>query len=151
MDLGLTNKIAIVTGSSRGLGFASATSLVREGCCVTICARGEDRLTAALAELRPAAGADDRVLAVAADLATEAGVAVVVQRTVERFGGVDILVNNMGLARGGTVTETSDEDWQEAFDETLFPAIRASRLAVPLMRQRRGGVILIMASIFGRE
>ena len=118
---------------------------------MTICARGEDRLAEAAGELRLAAGADDRVLAVTADLATEDGVAQVVARTVDRFGGLDILVNSVGLARGSTVTGTSDGEWREALDHTLFPAIRASRLAVPHMRRRGAGVILIIASIYGRE
>ena len=151
MDLDLKDKVAIVTGSSRGLGLASATALVDEGCRVTICARGEDRLLEAARALRSAAGADDRVLAVTTDLATEAGVAQVVARTVDAFGGLDVLVNSVGLARGSTVAETQDSEWQEAFDQTLFPAIRASRLAVPHMRRRGGGVILIIASIYGRE
>ena len=118
---------------------------------MTICARGEDRLAEAAGELRLAAGADDRVLAVTADLATEDGVAQVIARTVDRFGGLDILVNSVGLARGSTVTGTSDGEWREALDHTLFPAIRASRLAVPHMRRRGAGVILIIASIYGRE
>jgi 3-oxoacyl-[acyl-carrier protein] reductase len=151
MDLDLTGKVAIVTGSSRGLGLASAIALASEGCRVTICARGEDRLADAARELRLTAGADERVLAVTADLATEDGVAQVVARTVAQFGGLDILVNSVGLARGSTVTETNDGEWQEALDHTLFPAIRASRLAVPHMRRRGGGVILIIASIYGRE
>jgi NAD(P)-dependent dehydrogenase (short-subunit alcohol dehydrogenase family) len=67
------------------------------------------------------------------------------------FGGIDILVNNVGLGRGATITDTSDADWQEAIDQTLFPAIRASRLAVPYMRRRGGGVIIMIASIWGRE
>ena len=151
MNLDLTNKVAIVTGSSRGLGLASALALVREGCRVTICARGEERLAGAAGELRSAAGADDRVLAVPADLTTDAGVSTVVTRTVEEFGGLDVLVNSVGLARGGSLTDTTDAEWQEAFDHTLFPAVRASRLAVPHMRRRGGGVILIIASIYGRE
>jgi 3-oxoacyl-[acyl-carrier protein] reductase len=91
------------------------------------------------------------VLAVTADLSTEICVSEVIARTVDTFGGVDILVNNVGLARGGTITDTTDGDWHEAFDQTLFPAIRASRLAVPAMRRRGGGAIVIIASIYGRE
>jgi len=133
------------------MGLASAAALAREGCRVTICARGEERLVAAASQLRSAVGTDNRVLAVVADLAREEGVSTVVARTVEEFGGLDILVNSVGLARGSTVTETGDAEWQEAFDQTLFPAIRASRLAVPHLRRRGGGVILIIASIYGRE
>jgi 3-oxoacyl-[acyl-carrier protein] reductase len=156
MDLGLTDKVAIVTGSSRGLGLASAAALVQEGCRVTICARGQDRLAEAAAELRILAGPVrghnvDRVLPIAADLATPKGVEDVVARTVETFGGLDILVNNVGLARGATITDTSDAEWHEALDQTLFPAIRASRLAVPHMRRRGGGAIVMIASIWGRE
>lgn len=153
MDLELTGKIAIVTGSSKGLGLATARALVEEGCRVTICARGEATLKEAAAELTALAGATgpSRVLAVAADLATAEGVATVVARTVETFGGVDILVNNIGLAKGAGIVDTSDAEWQESFDQTLFPAVRASRLAVPLMRKRGGGAIVMIASIWGRE
>jgi 3-oxoacyl-[acyl-carrier protein] reductase len=156
MDLGLTDKIALVTGSSRGLGLASAAALVQEGCRVAICARGTERLAEAAAELRRLAGTGkrdhgDAVLPITADLATAAGVESVVERTVAAFGGLDILVNNVGLARGATITDTSDEEWAEAIDQTLFPAIRASRLAVPHMRRRGGGAIIMIASIYGRE
>jgi 3-oxoacyl-[acyl-carrier protein] reductase len=149
VDLSLDNKIAIVTGGSRGLGLASARALAAEGCKVTICARGAERLAAAQAELE--AVAPGRVAAIQADVATLAGVELVIDRTVEAFGGVDILVNNVGRAGGSTLLETSDADWQAAIDETLFPAIRTSRLAVPHMRARGGGAILIIASIYGRE
>jgi 3-oxoacyl-[acyl-carrier protein] reductase len=151
VDLQLRDKVAIVTGSSRGLGFASARALAEEGCRVTICARGEQALSAAAADLRAAAGADGRILSVAADLATPAGVEQVVSRTVEAFGGLDILVNNVGLARGSDIVGTSDAEWDEALDQTLFPAIRASRLAVPHLRRRGGGSIIMIASIWGRE
>ena len=151
MDLELTDKVAIVTGSSRGLGFASAKALANEGCRVCLCARGAERLDEAAAELRSITGSADRVIGVTADLATPSGVAAVVDQTVEAFGGLDILVNNVGRAGGGDVVDTTDEEWQGAFDETLYPAIRASRLAVPHMRTRGEGVILIIASIWGRE
>jgi 3-oxoacyl-[acyl-carrier protein] reductase len=153
MDLQLTGKAAIVTGSSRGLGFASAAALVREGCRVAICGGGEARLAEAAAELRMMApkGAGEVVLPVAADVAAADDVARVVDRAVEAFGGLDILVNNVGLARGTTIVDTTDAEWQEAIDQTLFPAIRATRLAVPHMRRRGGGAVVMIASIWGRE
>jgi 3-oxoacyl-[acyl-carrier protein] reductase len=151
VDLGLRDKVAVVTGSSRGLGLASAKALAAEGCRVTLSARTEAALHAAAREVSSVAGANDRVLAVKADLASAEGVQAVVDRTIERFGGIDVLVNNLGLARGASLLDTSDEEWQEAFDHTLMPAIRASRLAVPHMQRRGGGAIVIVASIFGRE
>ena len=151
MDLELTDKVAIVTGSSRGLGLASARALVAEGCRVCVCARGAERLAEATDELRRLAGQNDRVLAVQADLVKMSGVESVVGETIARFGGLDVLVNNVGRAAGGGLLDTTDEEWGSAFDETLYPAIRASRLAVPHMRERGGGVILVVASIWGRE
>src|ERR1700724_3315391 len=156
MNLGLTGRSAIVTGSSRGLGLASAAALVAERCCVTVCARDEAALTEAASRLRSVAppavlARADPVLAIAADVSLAEGVERVVSRTAETFGGLDILVNNVGLARGTTIVDTSDAEWREAFDQTLFPAIRASRLAVPPMRRRGGGSIVMIASIWGRE
>jgi len=147
MDLQLGGKVAIVTGSTRGLGFACARALLAEGCSVTICARGEDGLARATADLRALPGAEERLLAVQVDMSSDKGVADVVIRTVETFGGLDILVNNVGLARGKALMDTSDAEWTEAIDQTLFPAIRASRMAVPHMRKRGGGAIVKIATI----
>ena len=151
MDLGLADKVALVTGSSRGLGLASARALVAEGCKVCLCARGEERLAEAAVEVEAVARKPGMVLTVQADVSTPAGVERLIERTVETFGGLDILVNNVGRAGGTDLLDTSDAEWQAAIDETLFPAIRASRLAVPLMRQRGGGAIVLIASIWGRE
>ena len=151
MDLHLHDKIALVTGSSRGLGLASARALAAEGCAVCLCARGEARLAAATAEVQAVAAAGDRVFAVVADVTTEAGVERAVAAAVERFGGLDILVNNVGGGGGAGLLDTTDEEWQSAIDLTLYPSVRASRLAVPYMRRRGGGVILMIASIYGRE
>ena len=151
MDLQLTDKVAIVTGSSKGLGLASARALAAEGCRVTICARAAGRLAEAEAELKTEASQPDAVLAVQADLATSEGVAAVIDQTVATFGGLDILVNNVGKAGGGDIVETTDDQWHAAFDLTLYPAIRASRAAVPHLRTREGSVIIIIASIWGRE
>jgi 3-oxoacyl-[acyl-carrier protein] reductase len=151
MDLQLTGKVAIVTGSSRGLGLASARALVAEGARVTICGRDADRLERAAAELREQSSAPDHVLAVRTDLATPDGPPHVIERTVERFGGIDVLVNNVGIGKGAGLLDTPDAVWQEAFDYTLYPAIRASRAAVPHMQERGGGSIVFIASIWGRE
>ncbi|HLG57731.1 MAG TPA: SDR family oxidoreductase [Vicinamibacterales bacterium] len=151
MDLGLFDKVAIVTGSSRGLGLASAKALAAEGCRVAICARTDAPLQQAAAEVAAMAGGRDRVLTVTADLTRADDVQALVHRTVETFGGIDVLVNNVGLGRGAGLLDTTDAEWQEAFDQTLLPAVRASRLAVPHMMRRGGGSIIIIASVFGRE
>jgi 3-oxoacyl-[acyl-carrier protein] reductase len=151
MNLGLQDKVAIVTGSSRGLGLASARALAAEGCRVTLCARTEAPLLEASRLVATVAGGDERVEAVLADVTRIGDLHTLIDRTLRTFGGLDILINNVGLGRGSHLLETSDEKWQEAFDQTLLPAVRASRLAVPHMKRRGGGSIVMIASIFGRE
>ena len=151
MDLGLKDRVAIVTGSSRGLGLASAKSLAAEGCRVCLCARGEAGLREAEKAVSDAAGDGASVLAVTADVSRPEGVQHVTDRTAAAFGGIDILVNNVGFAAGGGLLETTDAEWKEAIDQTLFPSVRASRVVVPHMLRRGGGAIVIIASIFGRE
>jgi 3-oxoacyl-[acyl-carrier protein] reductase len=151
MDLGLKDKVAIVTGSSRGLGLAIAKALAAEGCRLCLCARGAARLDAAVSEVAAAAPEEGGVIGVAADVSRPEGARAVVDRTVEAFGGIDILVNSVGSAGGAGLLDTSDGQWQEAIDQTLLPAVRMSRLAVPHMQRRGGGAIVIIASIFGRD
>ena len=151
MDLQLNDKVAIVTGSSRGIGLAISHALAAEGCRVTMCARTEPRLRGAAMEVGRTAGAADRVLAVPADVSTEAGAGDVVTRTVEAFGGIDVVVNNVSMAGGGGLLDTSDTDWQQAIDQALTTTVRVSRLSVPHMQRRGGGSIVIIASIYGRE
>ena len=151
MDLGFSGKVAIVTGGSRGLGFAAAQALVAEGAQVVICARGEDALKRAAADLQRLAASGGRVAAVAADVSTEAGNQTVIDAAIKEFGRIDVVVNNVGTAKGADLEATTDAEWQEAFDQTLFPAIRMSRLAVPHIRKQGGGALIIVSSIFGRE
>jgi len=151
MDLGLTEKVAIVTGSSKGIGLACAKALVAEGARLVLCARGAAPLDQAAADLRQVAGREDAVLAVQADVSTAAGAGVVVDAAMERYGRIDVLVNNVGKAGGGDIVSTSDDEWHSAIDQTLLPAIRMSRLVVPHMRRAGAGVILMIASIWGRE
>jgi len=150
MDLQLNGKTAVVTGSSKGLGFASAKALAAEGCRVCICARGEASLAEAAAELRKVASSE-AVLAVTADLSTAGGAEKVVNAALQKFGAIDILVNNVGAAKGAGIVDTPDAVWQEAFDQTLYPAIRMSRLVVPHMKKQGSGSIVMIASIWGRE
>jgi 3-oxoacyl-[acyl-carrier protein] reductase len=151
MNLLLTGQVAIVTGGSRGLGLASARALVEEGCHVAVCARTAAPLASAADGLRSSAMFGAEVLDVAADVSTADGADRVVTQTIERFGRLDILVNNVGKAGGGDIVSTPDDEWQSAIDQTLFPAIRMSRLAVPHMRRAGRGAILMIASIWGRE
>jgi 3-oxoacyl-[acyl-carrier protein] reductase len=141
----------VVTGSSRGLGLASARALVTEGCRVCICARGQERLSEAALEVEAAAKRPNMVLAVQADVSTTDGIELVVSRAADTFDGIDVLVNSVGRAGGSDLLGTSDAEWQAAFDETLFPAIRASRLVVPHMKLRGGGSIIMITSIWCRE
>lgn len=150
MELGLTGKVAIVTGGSRGLGLAAARAMIAEGAHVVICARGEAQLQKSAKEIQAAGASGARATGVAADVSTEAGVKRVVEAAVREFGRLDVVVNNVGLGKGADLEGTTDADWQEAFDQTLFPAIRMSRAAVPHLRAQ-GGAIIIVSSIFGRE
>ncbi len=151
MELGLTGKVAVVTGGSRGLGLAAAQAIVAEGAHVVICARGAAQLQRAVGQLRSSAAPGATVKGIASDVSTEDGVRKVIDGAVKAFGRLDVLVNNVGLARGGDIESASDAEWQEAIDQTLFPAIRATRLAVPHLRRQGGGAIVIVSSIFGRE
>ena len=126
-------------------------ALAGEGCRVCICARGAERLAGAAEALEQRASEPGRVLAVQADLTDPDDIAMLVQRTADTFGRLDVLVNNVGRAGGGGLLEATDDDWRNAFDDTLYPAIRASRLAVPHMQSAGGGAIIMIASIWGRE
>ncbi len=148
MDLGLTGKVAAITGGSRGLGFYTARALAAEGARLAICARGEEGLAGA-AEALEAEGAE--VLAVACDVAEPDGAATLIDAVRERFGALDVLVNNVGGNRRGRFEETSDQDWLEILQLNVLSGFRAARLAIPLMRERGGGSIVFVSSVFGRE
>ena len=147
MDLGLRGRVAIVTGSSRGIGRAIAASLAAEGVRLTVNARGSESLKA-VAEEFTASGAD--VLATAADVTTTSGCQFVFNQTLERFGQIDILINNVG-GGGPTALSAADHDWQAALDLNLWPALRLTRLVVPVMQRQGNGAIVMIASIYGRE
>ncbi|MEX0820711.1 MAG: SDR family NAD(P)-dependent oxidoreductase [Rhodothermales bacterium] len=148
MDLGLKNKVAVVTGSSRGIGKYIAARLAEEGCSVTVCARSTDDLEETAAELRDG-GAD--VLALETDLTRAEAPQELIDATVDRFGRLDILVNNVGGNRRKPFVETTDEDWADILDLNFNSHIRCSRAAIPFMREAGSGAIVFISSIFGRE
>jgi 3-oxoacyl-[acyl-carrier protein] reductase len=149
VDLGLKGKVALVGAASKGLGKASALALAREGARVTICARTEADLHAAAQEIRDETGAE--VLAVPADLTSAAGIRSVVAATAERFGGVDVLVNNSGGPAPGRFADLSDDDWRQAFEVVLLNFVRFVREVVPYMRREGWGRIVGIQSSSVKE
>lgn len=147
MDLGLAGKIAIVTGSSRGIGRGIAARLAEEGASVVLCARGADDLDAAVHGIE----GPGRVIGVTADVASRGGAEAVVAAAVEQLGGLDIVVNNVGGSGARTFDDMDADDLQAVLGKNLFPALHVSRAALPALRERGGGVIAMIASIWGRE
>ena len=147
MDLGLTGKVALVTGSSRGIGRAIAARLADEGASVVVCARGADGVEATAAEL----GACGRVAGVVADVTDPDGAQDAVRAAVETFGGLDVVVNNVGGSGARTIDAMDADDLRDVLGKNLFSGLHVTRAALPALRARGGGVVLFVTSIFGRE
>lgn len=148
MDLGLKDKIALVTGASRGIGKRIAAALAAEGARLCICARGADALAEAAADL---ASRGAEVEATAHDVTTPEGATAVVAAANQRFGGLDIVVNNVGGAKWTPFVEIDDAEWNDSINLSFLSAVRVSRAAMPLLEACGGGSIVHIASIFGRE
>ena len=149
MDLGLNQKVAIVCAASKGLGRASATALARAGVNVVVCARNERGLNEAAAAIRAESGS--RVLPVVCDLTREEDVERLVEKGVEEFGTVDILVTNVGHPQMGAFSDLADADWQGGYEGVLLPVIRLCRSVIPHMQQANWGRIVHITSIAVRE
>src|SRR5579859_1953609 len=149
MDLALKDKVAIVTGGSEGIGRATAQSLGREGARVVICARRADVLERAAQDLAEATGAE--IVPVQADMRNPQDVERLIHLAAQRFGRLDILVNNAGTSAAGPFESVSDEAWQADLDLKLFGAIRASRAAVPHLRQAGGGSIVNLLNLGAKQ
>lgn len=148
MDLQLEGKVAMVSGASRGIGKYIALALAREGCDLSICARTEEDLKESAAEIEEVG---TRVLTVAVDLAEPDAPGEFVRRTIEEFGTVDVLVNNVGGNRRKPFEETTDEDWEELFRLNVFQGFGLARGVIPTMKEKGEGAIVFISSIFGRE
>lgn len=146
MDLGLTGKVALVTGASKGLGLAIAEEFAREGANVSICARGKEGVDEAVLALQ---GQGVEVLGTSADVSRLEDIEQVVDATVRRFGRIDVLVNNAGDAWIGRSFDTTEQEWQYSMDVNFHSAVRFTRLVVPYMREQGGGRIINMSSVSG--
>jgi 3-oxoacyl-[acyl-carrier protein] reductase len=144
MHLGLTGKVAMVAGASRGLGFAVARALAAEGAMVSMSSRDADGISAAAQKIQKETGGI--VLAVAADVQSAKDVAHWHQATLDRFEGIDLLFTNSGGPPPGSTLSFDDAAWQRAFELLLMSAVRMIRLAVPSMAMRGGGAILLPTS-----
>lgn len=140
LELGLTGKIAAVSGGSAGLGRSMATRFASEGAKVAICARRPDVLEQTAGEIREATGGD--VFATVADMASAEDCRRFIADAAEHFGGLDILVNNAGTHAASPFEEVDDELWEFDFQQKFFSAVRCVRAALPLFRSRGGGRII---------
>jgi 3-oxoacyl-[acyl-carrier protein] reductase len=145
MDLGLTGKVAMVSGASRGLGFAVAQALAAEGAILSVSSRNEGAIKAAAAKLGPQA------LATAADVKSADAIQHWANVTIERFGGVDLLFANAGGPPAGPALSFDDSAWQDAANLLLFSTLRMIRAVVPSMKARGGGAILVSTSSSVKE
>lgn len=145
MELNLKNKVAVITGGSSGIGLAVAHALAREGVHVALCARHEDVLAKAAADVKNAHAV--RTFAMPVDVTRLEQILAFTAAVEKEFGGCDILINNAGEGSNETLSDASDERWQYYLDLLLMSAVRMSRTLTPSMKKRGGGVILNNASI----
>jgi 3-oxoacyl-[acyl-carrier protein] reductase len=148
MDLGLKGKVAMVAGASRGLGFAVAEALAREGAMVSM---SSSNLASIDDAAKRVSSSGSTVLGTVVDVRNGDHIAAWAQKTVERFGGIDLLFTNGGGPPSGAAVSFDDAAWQNAVDLLLFSALRMVRAAVPSMRQRGGGAILMSTSASVKE
>ncbi len=148
MDLGLKGKVAMVAGASRGLGFAVAEALAREGAIVSISSSTLASIDAAAKRL---SAGGSTVLGMTVDVRSGDQIAAWAEKTVERFGGIDLLFTNSGGPPSGSALSFDDAAWQNAIDLLLFSSLRMVRAAVPSMKKRGGGSILMSTSASVKE
>lgn len=149
MEFGLKDRVAIVTGSSQGIGKAIALCLSQEGAKVTICARNEDVLREAAKEVQTRTG--NEVLPVRADLSEQKDIEALIEKTATHFGRIDILVNNTGGPPSTTFMETSKQQWQDASNSLLMSVVHACRAVIPHMQKAKWGRIINMTSYAAKQ
>lgn len=145
MNLGLKERVALVGGSSKGMGKATAIALAQEGAFITICSRTESELRQAEIDIARSAS-QQHVLAITADLSVPGNIKRVIRDTINRFERIDIVVNNIGGPPPGKPSELGDEEWQNALEQNFLSAVRMSREVIPYMKQQRWGRIINLLS-----
>jgi 3-oxoacyl-[acyl-carrier protein] reductase len=140
MELGLKDKVVLVTGGTRGIGVDIARGFAEERAHVAICARTQADLEARSAEIARATGAT--VIGVPVDLSRRGEPERLVEYVVGRFGRLDVLVNSAGVAPGGNIEELTDDDWERGIQLKLLGLVRCTRAAIPVMRRQGGGRIV---------
>lgn len=149
MELGLSGKVVLITGSSKGIGRSIADAFAREQCKVVINGRHANELNAVASELRAVGGA---VHAVASDVTEAEGAKRAVEETVHRFGTIHVLVNNAGgVGRFAPFADLTDEEWIEVFKLNVLSAVRATRAALPHMQKQKWGRIINISSESGTQ
>jgi 3-oxoacyl-[acyl-carrier protein] reductase len=149
LDFGLKNRVAIVTGSSQGIGKAIAGGFAKEGANVTICARTAETLRATAKEIESTFGTE--VLAFPTNLKVKENIQAMVKATANKFGRIDVLINNTGGPPSALFHETTDKDWQETFDSLLMGVVNCCREVIPYMRANNWGRIINMASFAAKQ
>lgn len=144
MDLGLNGKRGIVMAASRGLGFACARALAKEGCRLVICSRDEARIRGAADAITRETNAE--VHALAADVSGEHEARQLVDAAVSHLGGLDVVVHNAGGPAAGDFSSMTEAQWRKAFEQNMLSLVRIVHAAVPEMRRAGGGRILTIAS-----
>lgn len=147
----LTSRTAIVTGGSRGIGLATAAALLDRGASVVITGTTQDHLEHARRTLVAAGRPEPRLEIMRADVRQLADVERMIATAVQRFGGLDVLVNNAGIGAFANVAETSDEQWHRTLDTNLTGVFYCCRAAIPHMRTRGGGYIINVSSLAGKN
>jgi NAD(P)-dependent dehydrogenase (short-subunit alcohol dehydrogenase family) len=149
--MNLSGKTAIVTGGSRGIGFAIATALLESGANVVITGTRPDTLDHAVGRLRAVAGQGAEVEGICADVRRYPEVEQLMTATVKRFGGLDILINNAGVGLFGAVADMSPDDWHTVIDTNLTGVFYCCHAAIPYLRKRGESWIVNISSLAGKN
>ena len=144
MDLGLKNKRALVTSSSRGLGYAAALLLAKEGCRVAINGRDNEKIKSVAEKVNKETGT--QVIGLGGDVSLPDVPAKLIQQTVEAFGGLDILVTNAGGPKSGSIDVLDDTAWQKGIDLCLMSHVRLIKAALPYLRKSDSASVLTITS-----